>query len=354
MHQVARLVGLPVRRRKEVPGAVTDEFAVIAFVAGAVVSLAMSWLLVSRLERVGERLGLSEALLGLLAALAADTPEITASVTAISHNQKSIGAGVVIGSNVFNLAALLGLGAIVAGRVNLHRRVVALGGAVAMWVAIACLASVVGVVTPAVALILVLAVLLPYFVVLGGHGRVLSRARLPSRWSAWLASAIEEEELELVVSVHPRRGRPKDVVVALVALAVVVLASIEMEQGASTLGRHYAVANVVVGGLVLAAVTSLPNAVAAVYLSAQGRGAAALSTALNSNTLNVLAGLLVPAALIGMAKPSGEGFLVAAWYLGLTAVTLALAYGDHGLRRWAGWAIVACYGAFVASVLAIS
>jgi cation:H+ antiporter len=354
MHQVARLVGLPARRRKEVPGAVTDEVAVIAFVAGAVVSLAMSWLLVSRLERVGERLGLSEALLGLLAALAADTPEITASVTAISHNQRSIGAGVVIGSNVFNLAALLGLGALVAGRVNLHRRVVALGGAVAIWVAIACLASVVGVVTPVVALILVLAVLVPYVVVLGGHGRVLSPARLSSRWSAWLASAIEEEELELVVSVHPRRGRPKDVVVAVVALAVVVVASIEMEQGASTLGQHYEVANVVVGGLVLAAVTSMPNAVAAVYLSAKGRGAAALSTALNSNTLNVLVGLLVPAALIGMAKPSGEGSLVAAWYLGLTAVTLALAYVDHGLRRWAGWAIVACYGAFVASVLAIS
>jgi cation:H+ antiporter len=105
-------------------------------VTGAVVSLAMSWLLVSRLERLGERLGLSEALLGLLAALAADTPEITASVTAISQHQRAIGVGVVIGSNVFNLAALLGLGAVVAGRVDLRRKVVALGGAVAMWVAI--------------------------------------------------------------------------------------------------------------------------------------------------------------------------------------------------------------------------
>jgi hypothetical protein len=36
-----------------------------AFLAGAMISLATSWLLVSRLERVGERLGLSEALLGL-------------------------------------------------------------------------------------------------------------------------------------------------------------------------------------------------------------------------------------------------------------------------------------------------
>jgi cation:H+ antiporter len=187
----------------------TVDLAVIAFVAGAVVSLAMSWMLVSRLERVGERLGLSEALLGLLAALAADTPEITASVTAISHNQRTIGAGVVIGSNVFNLAALLGLGAVVAGRVGLHRKVVALGGAVAMWVAIACLGSVGGALSPLVGLCLVLVVLVPYVVVLGGHGAALRPAWLPSTWSAWLASAVDEEELELVVSVHPRRGRPK-------------------------------------------------------------------------------------------------------------------------------------------------
>ena len=81
----------------------------LAFVLGACVSLSTSWILASRLERVGERLGLSEALLGMVAALAADAPEITASVTALVHHQSSVGAGVVLGSNVFNLAALLGL-----------------------------------------------------------------------------------------------------------------------------------------------------------------------------------------------------------------------------------------------------
>jgi hypothetical protein len=40
----------------------------LSFVAGVVVSLAASWLLVSRLERLGERAGFSEAWLGLVAA----------------------------------------------------------------------------------------------------------------------------------------------------------------------------------------------------------------------------------------------------------------------------------------------
>ena len=332
----------------------TIQLAIVAFVVGAVVSLGMSWVLVSRLERIGERLGLSEALLGLLAALAADTPEITAAVTALSHHQRTVGAGVVIGSNVFNLAALLGLGAIVAGRIGLHRKVVLLGGFVALWVAIVCLGSVAGVVEPAMGLGLVLIVLVPYVVILSGHRGGLQRLRLPQRWTSWLEAAVNEEELELVVAIRPERGRPKDAVVAIVALTVVVAASVAMERGASSLGEHYSVAGVVVGGLVLAAVTSLPNAVAAVYLAGKGRGAAALSTALNSNTLNVLAGLLLPAVFIGLARPSGGGFLITGWYVGITALTLALAYADRGLRRWAGWLIVASYGAFVALVLASS
>ena len=93
----------------------SSPWAVAVFVAAAALSLGASAVLVVRLERVGARLGLSEALLGLVAALAADTPEVTSAVTALAHGQHDVGTGVVLGSNVFNLAALIGLGAVVAG-----------------------------------------------------------------------------------------------------------------------------------------------------------------------------------------------------------------------------------------------
>jgi len=328
--------------------------AITAFVVGAVVSLATSWVLVTRLERVGERFGFSEALLGMLAALAADTPEITAAVTALVHHQRAVGAGVVIGSNVFNLAALLGLGAVVAGRIDLHRKVVLLGGAVGVWMATVCLVSVGKVVDPALGLVFSLAVLVAYTFVLAAHGKSLRRLPIPRRWLAWVSSAVDEEELELVVAIRPTRGEPRDALVAALALVVVVVASVGMERGASALGQHFAVADVIIGGLVLAAVTSLPNAVAAVYLAAKGRGAAAFSTALNSNTLNVVAGLLLPATFIGLTRPSGQTMVIAAAYLGLTGLTLGLAYAQRGLRRPAGWLIVAGYAGFVATLLAAS
>ncbi len=326
--------------------------AAAAFLAGAMISLATSWLLVSRLERVGERLGLSEALLGLVAALAADAPEVTAAITAMAGRQQRLGTGVVIGSNVFNLAALLGLGAVVAGRIGLHRRVVVLGGTVAMCVAAACLAVMTGLVPVAAGLVVAVAAMALYAAVLGMSARRLARLPLPGAWTSWLGSAVAEEEQELGEAIRPPRARRRDAITAIAALGVVVAASVMMERAAAALGSRFAIPDIVVGGLVLAAVTSLPNAVAAVYLAGRGRGAATLSTALNSNALNVTIGLLLPAAVTGLGRPSGQAALIAAWYTGLTAVVLVFAYRDRGIGRAAGILVIAAYLVFAGSLLA--
>lgn len=321
--------------------------ACVAFVLGAFVSLATSWLLVTRLERVGERFGLSEALLGVVAALAADAPEITSSITAISQHQRTIGAGVVIGSNAFNLAALLGLGAVVSGFIALHRRVVVLGGIVALWVAVWCILATTGLVSALLSLALSSFVLVGYFIVLGLQRDVRQRLPLPRKITRWLSSAVDEEEDEIAVAIRPISGRPTDAVVAFGALIVVVVASVAMERGASTLGHHFRISDAVVGGIALAAVTSLPNAVAAMHLATKGRGAAAFSTALTSNNLNVVAGLLIPGALVGLAPPSFTGTFTAATYLILTALVLVVAFAQRGLSRRFGWTIIASYAIFV-------
>jgi len=323
----------------------------LVFLTGAGLSLLASWVLVQRLERLGERIGLSEVLLGLAVALTADAPEITAAVTAIAQRQQHLGAGVVIGSNVFNLAALLGLAAVIAGRIGLHRKVVALGGTVAMVVALSCLAVVAGLVPPAAGLALALFAFAIYAVILSGTS-LLARVRLPAAWTTWLRAAVMEEEAELGEALKTRPARWPDAVTAVAALAVVVGASIAMEQAAARLGGAFGVAPIVTGGLVLAAITSLPNAVAAIYLAARGRGAATLSTALNSNALNVIAGFLLPAAIAGLARPSGQVAQTAAWYVGLSLLTLVLAWRLRGLGRRAGALIITAYLAFAWSLVA--
>ncbi len=166
--------------------------------------------------------------------------------------------------------------------------------------------------------------------------------------ASWLTSALAEEELELAGAIESQPGHRADAAVAAGAVIVVIAASIAMEKSGARLGGHLGLSQIVLGGLILAGVTSLPNVVAAVYLAMRGRGAATLSTAMNSNALNATVGLLLPATIVGMSARSGTTTLVAAWYLGLTVLALAIAYAERGLRRAEGAVVIGAYLLFVA------
>jgi cation:H+ antiporter len=318
------------------------------FVLSAIISLAASTLLVTRLERVGERFGVSEALLGLMAALAADGPEITSAITAIAHGNGTIGVGVTLGSNVFNLAALLGLSALIAGRIALHRRSILLEGGVGLWISLVGLAVVIGLLSAIVGLLLALAAFVPYVAYSAVPAASRPRLNLPGSWSIWLARALAEEELELEVAIRPRPGDARDALVAGASLVAVILASVVMEESATDFGPQIGLVPIVIGGLILAAVTSLPNAVAAIYLASRGRGTAVLSTAFNSNAINVIVGLLIPALILGLGGPSDEATFVALFYVGLTALAIALALRGKGLDWRSGSIIIAGYVIFAA------
>jgi Ca2+/Na+ antiporter len=157
-------------------------------------------------------------------------------VVALARGQASVGAGVVIGSNVFNLAALLGLAAVVAGSISFHRRVVVLSGVPAVWLAAVCLMTVAAVVSPVAGLGLAAVVLMPYVAVLGMSRVRMERLRLPARWVRWLLAAVHEEETELAEAIRPRPGTWRDAVAAVAALIAVVGASTVMEIAATAAG----------------------------------------------------------------------------------------------------------------------
>lgn len=319
-------------------GALYLEFALLA-----IVSLFASSLFVIALERVGARLSLSEAALGLLAALGADSPEITSSITALVHHQQGVSVSVVLGANIFNLAALLGVGAISAGRITLHRRVVILSGLPALFVAFVTLGVEHHGISRWPAAGLLFGVLIPYTALLESPRRMLRFLHLPSGPSSSLARAVRQEEDEMAEAITPKSARPRDFAIAFGMLVVVVAASMVMERIASTVGGRNHWSSFVIGGVVLAGVTSLPNAVAAIYLALHGRGAATLSTAMHSNVFNVMFGLIVPALFVGLGAQTRISSNLALWYLAMTMIALAIAYARRGLGRITGSMIVATY-----------
>src|ERR1044071_2549070 len=108
----------------------TPAFAAPLFVASIVLMLVAAAPFARPLDHVGLRLGLPETLLGLLTALAADAPEVSSAIAALVRGAHDVGVGVVLGSNVFNLAAMVGLSALLFGGVRIRREALAVEGAV--------------------------------------------------------------------------------------------------------------------------------------------------------------------------------------------------------------------------------
>src|SRR5438094_594293 len=113
--------------------------------------------------------------LGMVSALGADAPEIASAVAAIVAGHEDTGVGVVVGSNVFNLAALLGVSALIAGGVRIHRHGLLLNGGVAVVVATIGAFVAMNMLSGVVGLILALVVLAPYVLLSALHDRARSR-----------------------------------------------------------------------------------------------------------------------------------------------------------------------------------
>jgi len=92
------------------------------FIISFVFMVIASFILGSSLEKLSARLRLSGGLLGMILALDADAPEIASASVALLAKQYDVGIGVVLGSSIFNLAGLMGLSALVAGRLRVRRR----------------------------------------------------------------------------------------------------------------------------------------------------------------------------------------------------------------------------------------
>jgi cation:H+ antiporter len=312
----------------------------IGFAAGLAVTLAGSELLARGLTRLGTKFELSEGLLGLLAGLGADSPELSSAVIAILAGAGDVGVGVVVGSNLFNLAALLGLSAIVAGGVRVRRGPLVLDAVVGLGVMLAVALMVAGLASPAFVGVIVLPLSAVYVLALA----------LPRPWLAHvspLLGGLPTSLIEIPYEVtHDRpsatHGSWTPVLLLPVALVAVVGGSYAMVHAALASQPFLHLSRAVLGTVVLAALTSLPNLWLALHFARTNRGTALMSAAMNSNTINLLGGLVIPALFIGTAFTRGS-LAYFGWLLDLTLLAVLAPLLRRRLTRTAGAAIIALY-----------
>ena len=307
----------------------TPAFAAPLFVASIALMLYASAHFARRLDQAGLRLGLPEALLGLLTALAADAPEISSAISALVQHDHAVAVGVVVGSNAFNLAAMLGLSAVVAARVRAEHDTFQLEAAVGLSLLAVLLAVVAGGIGGTAGGALVGAIAVPYVVLLAREPRHQARAA------------------------HSRREAVHLLVVLLLALGLIVAGSVGAVRAATDLAHAWSVPDALVGVVVLAILTSLPNAWTGIRFGLQGRGSALASEALNSNSINLVAGLALPAAFGSFAGFSGLAVFDLAWLVAMTAAAFVLIGRRSGAGRRAGVFLIALYAVFLVVQVAV-
>lgn len=138
------------------------------------------------------------------------------------------------------------------------------------------------------------------------------------------------------------------------ALVVIVVGSSGMVYTSLILGSRWHIPQVLIGVLVLAALTGIPNAVAAVRLALQHNGTVVVSEALNSNTLNLVAGIGVPALVIGLGPATRFTMLSLLWLIIMTVFVLGLMLRGGKLGRAEGIVVIVVWVAFAAVSILIA
>jgi cation:H+ antiporter len=305
----------------------------VLFIASLAVTLFAARMFARRLDRIGIRFGFPEALIGLLTALAADGPEISSAVFALIKGQHDVGVGVLVGSCTFNIASMLGVSAIVAGRVCASRATLALEGAVAGAVTMIAVLALLGWIAPAVAGVLALVVGAVYLL------RMARTAEIAKPVGGVLES---------------QSDNPTHHLFGLIVLdvALIIAGSAGMVQAALTLGPDWGISHALLGTLVLGPLTSIPNAMTGIRLGLASRAEALVGETLNSNALNLAFGVIVPGLFVTLAASSDTDRLELWWLVGATALTLLLLARRRGLGRAGGVLLIAAYGGFVAIAIA--
>lgn len=330
---------------------------VVVFLFSLVIALGASAWFTRRLEVLSDHFRFSAGLLSLLGALGANIPNYVASLTAAISGQVGSGIGIIIGSNIYNIAIILGIStfAAPAGRgmvlVRKEARDASLVGMVALTMMFTS-ALAVGALTwkevlPArtPTLFLVSLALFVFNVLTLGLFGVLSFHALQREpevaFPAEGKAEAPDEEVRRTAKRWPATVRVLSEVI--VALGLALGAVVVMVEAGQTIATDVHLPEAVLSLIILAIATSLPNTVVAFTLARTGRFSASIEEVFSSNSVNVALGVALPLLFWSNAQ-SARSLVVfdAPLMVALTLIAL-LRVKKQSVSRLIGWLLILVY-----------
>lgn len=279
-------------------------------------------------SRLAAYFGIPPLVIGLtIVAFGTSAPELTVSLSAALKGASDVAVGNVIGSNIFNIAVILGITAMIrppSVHLDLIRReipililVTVLGGGLILFGQISRITGVL--------LFLGLCVYTIQSIRNGRNQPVDPLAALPA-------------------SADSRVWRHGVMIVA--GLGILVLGSQMFVSGAVAMARDYGLSEAVIGLTIVAAGTSLPELATSVVAAIRKESDVAIGNIVGSNIFNILC-ILGLTATITPIRIAGIGLNDAAFMLGLALLLLPFAFTQRLITRWEGGVFLGIYGVYL-------
>ncbi|MDO9244505.1 MAG: calcium/sodium antiporter [Rhodocyclaceae bacterium] len=315
-----------------------DLTVIALFVLGLVLLVAGAEFLVRGAARLASRLGISPLVIGLtVVAFGTSAPELAVSVQAGLAGQADIAVGNVVGSNIVNVLLILGISALIVPLV-VSQQLVRID----------------------VPLLIGASVL---FLLMGQDGHIglfdgillfagiVGYILFALRQSRKESAQIEDEYAQEFGGGGKLGGAlPLQIALIVAGLAMLVLGSHWLVEGAVAFARLFGVSELIIGLTIVAIGTSLPELATSVVAALRGERDIAVGNVVGSGIFNLLA----IAGIAAMVTPGGLEVAPALVRFDIP-IMLAAAFAclpvfakGHLIPRWQGMLFIAYYVAYVA------
>jgi cation:H+ antiporter len=282
------------------------------------------------------RFGVTPLVVGLtVVAFGTGSPELFVSVQAALKGESGIALGNIVGSNISNVALVLGVSAVVRPmkvRSELIKREVPIMISITV---VFCLLLLDGLLSRLEGLLLVV-----------GSIGYTTFAYIAARRDR--NASVAEEFKEALA--EPRREAWLNVLFVIVGFVLLVAGANLLLMGAVNIAAQFGISEVVIGLTIVAIGTSLPELAASVVASVKREPDVAFGNAIGSNILNILLVVGV-AALIRPIETQGLRIFDVAALLASAVILLPLMWRGWVLNRWEGTFLLAAYVAYLYSVV---
>ena len=333
---------------------------IVLFIIASIIVIKAADIFVDNVLKVGTALGVSQILLGITAvAMGTSLPEYGSALISSLSNADGMGVGLVIGSNIWNLAGILGISAVITGYIKADEKFIKRDGLMAVVVGIILFFVMIAVFVTGSDLVSKMGAVL-MILVFFYYLRILIRDQKKDIENTEADKEKIAKNEESIGTIHEDISgieesgdkktplKKRNILYLFIGLISIIIGCELLVHSAMDLADIFGVPQIIMGLFLLAITTSFPELVITVTSAMKGLHGMAIGNIIGTAAFNILIGIGIPAFIVTMpvdpiALYFDAPFMIATYVIAIILVK----YNGMKLTRSTGIFLVLLYVLYV-------